>query len=238
MEEFIDRRSFLKTSVAAGIAAAGASFFKNEAYAALSAEQLTTYAEPELVAFQERKANTKKVLVLVDYQVDFVNGSLGNPNAQAIEKNVYNKVKEYLDRKDIVIYTMDTHPADTYASTREGALVKPHCIPGTPGWEIYGSVAKLVTPETAIMVKKGTYGSTDIVNVLKFLIHQGTNIESIEMAGVSSNVCVFHNTMIIYNFFPEIKLMFNKNASAARAADIHEAILKQLAAFGVIITES
>ena len=49
-----------------------------------------------------------KIVIAVDLQNDFITGSLGSPEAQAIIP----KVKEHLrslDEKDYVVFTMDTH---------------------------------------------------------------------------------------------------------------------------------
>ena len=37
----------------------------------------------------------KKLLIVVDYQVDFVNGSLGFEKAEKLESGLVQKVKEY-----------------------------------------------------------------------------------------------------------------------------------------------
>ena len=50
-----------------------------------------------------------KVLIVIDMQNDFVTGTLGNKEAQAIVLNVQAKVKEYADRGDRIIFTRDTH---------------------------------------------------------------------------------------------------------------------------------
>lgn len=44
-----------------------------------------------------------KVLIVIDMQNDFVTGTLGNKEAQAIVPNVQAKVKEYADRGDRII---------------------------------------------------------------------------------------------------------------------------------------
>ena len=49
-----------------------------------------------------------KVLIVVDMQNDFVTGSLGSKEAQAIVPNVKKKIIEYADRGDRVIFTRDT----------------------------------------------------------------------------------------------------------------------------------
>jgi nicotinamidase/pyrazinamidase len=177
----------------------------------------------------------KKVLIVVDYQVDFVDGALGkNPYAIAIENNVCQKIAAYQKAGDIVIYTMDTHPSEGYAQTREGKIVAPHCVPGTNGWNLYGRVGALLTNK-AIMVKKSTYGSPDLPKVIESLKIQGISISSIELIGVSTSVCVFHNTMILYDFFPDIPLALDAKCCAAKTPEVHNHALEQLKKFGVII---
>lgn len=56
--------------------------------------------------------NKKKVLIVVDVQNDFVTGSLGTPEAQAIVPKIKEKFEEYKNNGDYVVYTMDTHNSD------------------------------------------------------------------------------------------------------------------------------
>lgn len=63
--------------------------------------------------------NKKKVLIVVDVQNDFVTGSLGTPEAQAIVPKIKEKFEEYKNNGDYVVYTMDTHNSD-YLNTSEG----------------------------------------------------------------------------------------------------------------------
>ena len=51
----------------------------------------------------------KKLLVVIDYQNDFVNGALGFVKAENLENNIYNKVKSYLNEGHNVVFTYDTH---------------------------------------------------------------------------------------------------------------------------------
>ena len=54
-------------------------------------------------------SNKTKVLIVVDMQKDFIDGSLGTKEAQAILPNVVSKVREYALNKDKIIFTQDTH---------------------------------------------------------------------------------------------------------------------------------
>ena len=49
----------------------------------------------------------KKILIVVDMQNDFIDGSLGTPEAEAIVDNVVAKINTYT--KDCVYATRDTH---------------------------------------------------------------------------------------------------------------------------------
>ncbi len=197
------------------------------------------YATPCMREAQERNALAKRVLVVVDYQVDFVNGALGKiDTALAIEEALYERVKSYQDAGDIVIYTADTHPQDNYLQTREGQVNPPHCVPGTEGWEVYGKLRELLTPETAILLKKGTYGSTDLPAVLEAIRNQGVLIQSVEMAGVSTTCRVLHNAIILYNFFPELPIIFDDRTTASYTDELTAAQLDQLEGWGFIIKRS
>ena len=91
------------------------------------------------------KAEKKKVLIVIDVQNDFVTGSLGTPEAQAIIPNVKEKFDEYKNNKNYVILTKDTHHSD-YADTSEGRKLPEHCMYGTKGWanveELIQGIAK------------------------------------------------------------------------------------------------
>ena len=71
----------------------------------------------------------RKILVVIDMQNDFIDGTLGTKEAVEIVKNVVEKIKSYKGCK--VFATRDTHGSD-YLETQEGKhLPVPHCIKGT-----------------------------------------------------------------------------------------------------------
>ena len=54
----------------------------------------------------------KRTLIVVDMQNDFIDGSLGTKEAQAIVENVKKKIEQYRANGDEIIFTRDTHQAD------------------------------------------------------------------------------------------------------------------------------
>ena len=78
----------------------------------------------------------ERLLVVVDYQKDFVDGALGFAGAENLDLRIAAKIKRYHDAGDMVVFTYDTHRKN-YLTTQEGRkLPVEHCICGTPGWEL------------------------------------------------------------------------------------------------------
>ena len=78
----------------------------------------------------------KRFLIVVDMQNDFIDGSLGTAEAQAIVPAVADRIRAARAAGETVIATLDTHGAD-YMDTREGKyLPVPHCVKGTEGWKL------------------------------------------------------------------------------------------------------
>ena len=89
----------------------------------------------------------EKILIIVDMQKDFVNGSLGTKEAQAIVPAVKEKIENF---NGDIIFTKDTHGED-YMNTQEGQnLPIPHCIKGTPGHEIINELQPYVKKALAV----------------------------------------------------------------------------------------
>ena len=90
----------------------------------------------------------RKILLVIDMQNDFIDGSLGSAEAENIVQNVINKIKEYPSEN--VFATKDTHEAN-YLSTSEGRhLPVEHCIRGSKGWDIRPEIMALIPSENVI----------------------------------------------------------------------------------------
>jgi nicotinamidase-related amidase len=66
-----------------------------------------------------------KLLVIVDFQNDYVIGSLGYPEAEQLEAPILRKIQSYLLNEDEVVFVLDTHAAD-YLYTEEGRAFPYH----------------------------------------------------------------------------------------------------------------
>ena len=149
-----------------------------------------------------------KLLIVVDYQNDFVDGSLGFEGALKIENNIISKIKEFKNNNDQVVFTFDTH-SEEYMETMEGKnLPVPHCIKGSNGHKLYGKVANEL--EGCLSFEKETFGSKELANYL------GKNkFDEIVLIGVVTNICVISNAVIAKTMQPNSKIVVDASCCAS-----------------------
>lgn len=154
-----------------------------------------------------------KTLIVIDMQNDFVTGSLGTKEAQAIVSNVKRKIQEYADRGDQIIFTRDTHYSN-YLRTQEGKMLPvEHCIYTTKGWQI---VEGLEVPGCK-HINKETFGWNN---------WNDYDYEEIELIGVCTDICVISNALILKAQCPEAEIKVDASCCAGVTPELHEAALK------------
>lgn len=160
----------------------------------------------------------RKVLIVVDMQNDFINGSLGSDSAQAIVPNVIDKIQNF---DGDILFTKDTHFSN-YLNTLEGKnLPIPHCIEGTYGWELNEDLPT----ENKIVIQKYTFG--DVVNLPHYL-RGYTDLESIELVGLCTDICVVSNALILRANFPDTPITVDANCCAGTTLENHKAALQTM----------
>ncbi len=163
----------------------------------------------------------KKMLVIVDFQNDFVDGSLGFSDAVVLDQLIEETLKNYLEENQHIVVTRDTH-FDDYLDTREGKnLPITHCIHKTHGWELYGKTGQLVeeNKEKVYFVDKEAFG-VDPENMLK--IKNKFDVDEIEMVGLVSNICVLSNVCCFQAAFPHATITVHSNKCDSADKEIHK----------------
>ncbi len=165
----------------------------------------------------------KKTLIVIDMQNDFITGSLGTKEAQAIVGRVKQKIAVYAARGDQIIFTRDTHGED-YLQTNEGRnLPIVHCIRGTHGWQI----ADGLTVSNCIYIDKPHFGWTHWDEM---------EFEEIELVGLCTDICVVSNALLLKAFFPEIPITVDASCCAGVTPESHEAALTTMEKCQIQIT--
>lgn len=166
-----------------------------------------------------------KILVVVDMQKDFIDGSLGTREAPAIVPNVVEKIRRM--PPEAIFVTRDTHTAD-YLSTTEGRhLPVPHCIQGTPGHDLHPAVAAALADVPADhFVDKPSFGSTELPQRIRRVA--GDQPLEIQLVGLCTGICVLSNAIVLKAAFPEAELSVDAACCACVSPQSHDTALAAL----------
>lgn len=161
----------------------------------------------------------RKILVVVDMQKDFIDGSLGTKKAQAIVNPIIEKMKSY-DKSDIYV-TRDTH-SENYLETAEGRkLPVVHCVEGTEGWQLQPEIEAL--SHSSHIINKPTFGSVALMELLK-AENEKEPLE-IELVGLCTDICVVSNALLLKAAMPENMIKVDAACCAGVTPESHEAAL-------------
>lgn len=171
----------------------------------------------------------KRLLIVVDYQNDFVDGALGFPGAEKLAEPIAQKIAEYRESTDEIVFTLDTHRCD-YLETQEGRnLPVEHCLEGTVGHALHDPIASLRESRDEVF-RKPTFGSADLFEWLRVAQNAAaelgkTPFESIELVGLVSNICVLSNAVLAKVACPEVPIIVDAACTASFDPALHEKAL-------------
>ncbi|MCL2016788.1 MAG: cysteine hydrolase [Defluviitaleaceae bacterium] len=193
-----------------------------------------------------------KILIVVDMQNDFIDGSLGTQQAVAIVPNVVKRIAD--SQNELILFTQDTHPPN-YLQTPEGKkLPVEHCIKDTHGWQISQPVitawqnnsTKRTTDKIPdSIIKKPVFGSTALVRFLEeycytppqeqqnlLTFDHDINVSfdyKIEIIGLCTDVCVVSNAIMLKNMLPTVQIAVNADCCAGVTPKSHIEALNTMA---------
>ena len=169
-----------------------------------------------------------KILVIIDTQNDFIDGSLRNEEAIKVVPNIVKKINDF--KGDYIFVTRDSHTQD-YLNTNEGKILPvEHCICGTDGWMINSEVAKALHKKDlqeeclVLYFDKPTFGSFELMNAFSKYI--GKNEGEIEFVGFCTDICVVSNVLITKaNCYDNAVITVDASCCAGVTPESHKAAL-------------
>ena len=158
----------------------------------------------------------KRLLIVVDYQRDFVDGALGFAGAEQLDGPIAAKIAQYRAAGDDVAFTLDTHQPN-YLDTQEGRkLPVPHCLLNSAGWELYGETGRALDRSRDMVIGKGTFPSLWLANWLK-----GQGYDQVELSGLVSYLCVLSNAVMVKAALPEAEIIVDASCTAGPDPALH-----------------
>ena len=158
----------------------------------------------------------RRLLIVVDYQNDFIDGALGFEGADQLVTPIVNLIKAFKENNEAVVYTLDTHEED-YMKTVEGSnLPVPHCLKGSDGWDFRHEIKELVNDD--LVFEKPGFGSKDLGEYI-----EDNQFDEIYLCGLVSDICVFSNAIIAKAFAsPYTKIKVVEDATSSFDLDMQK----------------
>ena len=159
-----------------------------------------------------------KYLVVIDFQNDFITGSLANKEAAKLVSPMADMIRNFDGQ---VILTMDVHNLN-YMNTQEGKILPiEHCITEQgilPPEEIIEAVQSRNEDDTTA-IEKHTFGTLDWQS---FSISPD---DEIYICGLCTDICVITNALILKTLFPETEIRVIEDLCAGTSVENHNAAL-------------
>ena len=147
-----------------------------------------------------------RLLIVVDYQNDFVQGSLGFLEARSYYDRILSSIDTFSASGDEVVFTRDVHD-ENYLHTEEGRnLPVPHCIRGTDGALFYGGLEEIASHHQVF--EKPTFGSVSLLDYIR-----KNDYREILLCGVDLSICVTANAVIAKTGAPDAHIVVDLSAS-------------------------
>lgn len=181
---------------------------------------LETYLEVLKDMIKEQKSK-KGLLVVIDMQNDFIDGSLGTAEAVNIIPNVIEKINNW---EGDIIATRDTHFSN-YLETKEGRnLPVPHCVIDTEGHKIHKDIFSALTNSKHFSVlNKLTFGSTALPEIIR-----GLGYNYVELVGLCTDICVVSNALLLKASYPELDIAVDASCCAGVTPKSHNAAIQTM----------
>ena len=158
------------------------------------------------------KQPMKTLLVISNYQVDYVSGAIGYPRALELEDKIIEAIKEY----DDYIFTLEIQD-DNYKNTIEGKyLITPHCLKNTSGALLYGKLESLRDKALKVF-ESNTFSCIDLAEYLK-----DKEYDEIDICGVNSHVNVASNALLIKSVLPNTKIKVKRELTTSYDLTLEE----------------
>ena len=126
-----------------------------------------------------------RALVIVDMLVDFVDGALANPQAQAIVPSLLRLLEHAREAGWVVVFANDAHrPGDP-----ELAVWGEHAMAGEPGAAVIPALAPQPGPRELVSEKRG-YGAFDGTGLDEQL--RALGVDELVLTGQHTHICVHH----------------------------------------------
>lgn len=157
-----------------------------------------------------------RMLLIVDPQNDFINGSLPVPGAEEAMDALAWYIRNTDGQYAVKVVTCDCHPSDHMSFVDNGGQWPPHCVCRTVGVEIWPPVKSALddTSGPVMVLCKGDNADVEEYSILANessastidAIVKSYGITNVDVCGLAGDVCVAATIADVRRLYPEIHL--------------------------------
>lgn len=164
-----------------------------------------------------------KILLVVDVQKDFIDGTLGSNDAQKVLPEIQKYINLCRKMGYKIIFTQDSHkPRDKRKTlTLEENLIPKHCIDTSEGSAIMVPIAAAED----IIVKSDFMMDIIDAKEIKDIIEEYKEIDEIEIIGFCTDICVISNALLFRKLCPCTPITIIESLCAGTSKEAHKAAL-------------
>lgn len=167
----------------------------------------------------EKKSNTdlsKRLLLIVDPQVDFITGTLPVAGAEEKMKMLGDYLRENGAEYAQIVITSDWHPANHSSFSANGGQWPAHCIQNSQGAAITDDVYQpaIACSPRVIVLTKGTEAPTEEYSIFANAVSgpelckivNENNLEGVDICGIAGDFCVLNTAKDALKAFGKEKI--------------------------------
>lgn len=151
----------------------------------------------------------RKILLVVDVQRDFIDGSLAVPGAEAIIPEI-NGIKS---GADLVYFTLDWHPKDHCSFKANGGQWPEHCVHYTLGASLADGLLDGLEEAKTRFILKGQNKEREEYGALAAVTASNQSLflagDEVTVCGIASEFCVLETLKNVFRLSQEVG--FNVN---------------------------
>ena len=156
----------------------------------------------------------KRMLLIVDPQIDFINGSLPVPGAEETMNNLARYLHDFGNCYDNILITCDRHPLRHCSFKEFGGEWPPHCVESSVGAAVWPAIMKELPPfslNTRFLYKGedpnkdeySIFGSEKGAREMDAIIRK-EEVTHIDICGLAGDVCVKTTLEDAISLYPHI----------------------------------
>ncbi len=143
-----------------------------------------------------------KALLIVDPQIDFINGSLPVPDAAAAMDSLAEYVSANASAYSNIMITTDFHPEDHCSFVGNGGTWPAHCVQGSEGVSVWPGLfsAIMASGVDYEILRKGDKSDSEEYSIFKNDFSAGRisellgkyGVDKVDLCGIAGDICVLN----------------------------------------------